>query len=389
MTMEQTQSSQTHWEVIACPGGMPLSVHTIWEALLIQHAHYPFYTRTKWTALAAELGTFRNWFALVIKQDEETIGLLPLRRRTRWTAEPTGPFTPDIPTVLIKPGADDDFWQGVAGWLKQASPVAMVSLGHFSDPQQIEMLQRICREQQLFTFSKEVSPTVFIPLAESWEQYLASLGKRTRTNIRYAETYLLRDYQDVRVEIITDPATYREPFDQLIELYRQRWQHQVGGCLLDRPVNVDFHHQIMAWALEEKSAALAVLRVDDRLIAGVMVFFVPGQHEMDCYLAARDMEALPKQYSPGIFLYSHLIRWAIDHGFTGMGMGNGNTYYKRLLGGTESPQWEVYAARSPLAGKLLQKIDPAIHAVRRLPVHLQYHLSHLGKSDDTAALAES
>jgi hypothetical protein len=56
--------------------------------------------------------------------------------------------------------------------------------------------------------------------------------------------------------------------------------------------------------------------------------------------------------------------------------------YLRLIGGEDIPQWELTVARSPLAVRLLRKVDTALHIVRRLPAHLRYHLSRLGKKKD-------
>lgn len=377
--MIKNRGSSVRCELIPCVDGIAPSVATIWEQLFTANPAAPLTSHPQWLALAAEHGLLGNWFALVITRDNHPIGMLPLRKRSYWSGELLKLFTQDYPQLLLAPDAEEDVWHEVAKWLQTSTGIAMISVGSYSDEQRVERFHAICQEYGLYPFHTPVKPNIDIPLRGSWEQYLAGLGKRTRANVRYAELYLRQDYQNVEVEIITDPSAFQAPLDELIRLYRLRWHNQVDGCAFDHPRNVAFYHHVMAWAMQQGNCALAVLRIGGRIIAGADIFFLPGQHELHCHIVARDMDALPNRYSPGIFLYNHIIRWALDHGFTQLGMGSGNAYYKRLIGGVEMPQWELSVARSPLTARVLHKVEPTLRIVQRLPVHLRYHLSRIGK----------
>jgi len=377
--MRDNRSGAVRSELISCAGGINPAVSAILEQLYTANPATPLTSHPQWLALAAEHGLLGPWLALVVMCDDRPIGILPLRKHNHWCAELLELFSEDYPQLLLAPGAEEEAWHGVAAWLRTTSGVAMLSVGSSGDEQRVARFQAICQAHGLFAFSTPARPTINIPLRGSWEQYLAGLGKRTRANLRYAESYLLRDYQDVEVDIITDPASLRAPLDELIRLYRLRWHDQVGGCVFDHPQHVAVYHQAMAWALQHGYGALGIVRIGGQVIAGADLVFRPGQQELHCHFVARDTAALPSRYSPGIYLYTHLIRWALDHGFTMLGMGYGNAYYKRLLGGDDIPQWELAAARSPLAARILRQVNPALHIVQRLPVHLRYHLGRVGK----------
>ena len=360
---------------------LPPQVSTDWDELARLDTRAPVFNYREWFMLAAQEHLLRRWYVLTIRRHDRPIALLPLRKRTPWSWEVLSWFGQDDAQILVDPCAEEAAWQGVAHWLRHYPGAGYLTLGACGDSARIEAFARACRDEGMLPQRHDrVPPTVVCSLPESWEALLASLGARTRKEIRQVERNLQQDFPDFTVEFPRNPAVCRQAVEDLARLYRVRWGNRHGGCVFDAPPNIAYYQQALAWAMRGGYATAGVTRVHGQVLAVQTLFHIPGQSIVYAQMFGRDTEMLPKRYSAGMAIHCHLMRWAMAHGITAVSLGPGALPYKLVFNGTIHPRWIVGAARTPRDAVMLPRLDRLEHMAHRAPVHAANYLRDLLKS---------
>jgi len=341
-------------------------LHADWEALATANGQAPVFLRPQWFEIGSRLGVITPWSLLVIQAEQRLIGLLVLHRRTPWTADTCEFLSMNNPPVLIDPLYEEAAWAGFTKWFQQQSHCHMLSLGRWHVNERLTSVMETVHANGIHPSRKALVPDHWLPLPNSWDAYLAGIGKATRYNLRRREAQLHRDFGDVTVEIVADPAGFTREAEAFFAIHHRRWRHEQTDSFRIPAVR-QFYREVMDWTLGEGSAAMLILRVQGQAVTMATVFHTPGQHAAHFHVIARDPDALPRKYSPGIVVLSHLIRYAIDHGAQHLIMGHGSDYYKTLLGAEEYALCELYAARTPTEYAVFSKLDPLMHIIRHLP----------------------
>ena len=367
--MSYTRSATIAIEAIPWTGVIDDRLRSDWELLIARQQVPPFHY-PQWIELAGAAGIIHPWRILVLRQDQYPIGLLLLHKRLPWTAEVCHAFSEDFPMMILAPEAEERIWHTMMPWLLGRDGINLISFSRWRETQRMELFSTIAHAHGVFPYLRRVTPDFWIDLPDSWDAYLANLGKTTRRNIRHQEAQLQRDFGEgnISIEILTETARCVSAVEELITLHRQRW-HQQRGSYFDDPRMAAFYRNAVHWAAENGCLAIPVMRMQSRTITLLTIFHLPGQDTAYLHCSARDLDALPSKYSPGIVLLAHSFRWAIARGVKRLALGIGTTYYKSLLGGYECPRFEVFAARSPLQASASVtarsgSADPAQLAVR-------------------------
>jgi len=372
--MQRSLHSGTHCEAIEWRGVLDDSVRQAWCDLLSRIPEAPIFYYPKWCELSALAKAIHPWRILLVWRNDRLIGLVPLQKRSPWCAEITAFFAQYTPPLLIDPTAEDICWSVIADWMRQEKGLGMISFGPGSTDRRARYIEQAFTSSGMVTSSRQLPATMRIALPAHWEDYLISLGKNTRRNLKQSEARLRRDFADVEIDMMTGEPACSAALPDLIRLFRKRWQNQVGGSPLHDVRNTQAYTAIIRWAAQHGFLVMPVLRIDGNVIAILTVFHIPGQQVAYCHTVARDVDALPSSYSPGMVLYSNLLNQMISRGVTCVDFGHGNAFYKQLLGGQELTVREICVVRSRLASILLPTIERSLYIARRLPVHLAYHL---------------
>lgn len=378
--MKSCQVAELRYETFAMNAAIPTPVRRVWEYLVSRDTTAKIFSYPEWVSLASQAGVTSPWRLLVISHGDRPIGLLPLHKPSPWNAESIAPLSADHVSMLIDPRDAPLAFSGIAEWFRSQHAVRLLTIGPCGNAHYKTLFLQACRERQLATHEQAFPPSIWIPLPEQWEGYLEELGAATRKSIRTAEKRLTRDFPDLQCEILTTPGDAIDmALQELIRLYRLRWGNQVGGSYFHDARNVDFFLCVMQWALSRGYAAVPRLSVGGKTVAVSTILHVPGQDYAFFHLIARDMDALPSYYAPGIFINMHSIRWAMQQGIRQINIGSGKSDHKLLLGGTPEPIWGISVAHSAVALGLATRSSRALHVIRRLPVHLWYHLQQQGR----------
>ena len=340
--------------------------------------HYP-----EWIALAREAGTVKPWRVLIIRRGEQPLAVIPLAKRTPWTADILGDFAHENPPLLIDPAAEGEVWACLAEWMRGRPGVGLVYLGSYADQDFIARFRRAMRQQNLTTFAPSLMPLFTIPLAADWDDYLGTLGHRTRANIRRLERQFEQEMPGATFQVLTASPAADDALEDFIRLYRRRWRDLVGGSGLESAEQRRCYRETFHWAVQQGFAAIPTVRMDGTTVAALTLFHLPGQSAMQVHRFVREREVeLPKHFSLGILLCAKTFRWAIEQGVRTVGMSYSSNEYKQLLGGEEHPRCELHLARTPLAGTLYYRLNSLQDYLARPGKYLRYLIRKMGTESD-------
>ncbi|MHB9132512.1 MAG: GNAT family N-acetyltransferase [Armatimonadota bacterium] len=371
--MTDLQYTDVGYAMLPCRGELDSTIRRLWEYIYRNNPALPIFHHPDWMSIAAHTGLIPTWMNVIFQRGDHPIALLPIQQRTPWTAEVISPYVPDHPAWLMEPDTLDAVWAGLAHWFTRDSKLRLLNLGRYCDPRILTLFTQCADAHGLVLYAQQVSPSNVLLLPESWQVYEAGLGKSIRGNLRNTENRIQRDFPDLSVELLTARDPWEEALEILLEHSAQRWQHDPTNEFA-KPTHLAFYREAMRWAIECGYAAIHVLRVQGKQIAGATVLHLPEQDIAHYHVVGRDTSPEYVRYRAGIVLLCRIIRWAIQQRLREIRMGQGQFAYKVNFGATEREQWELFLARSPRQIAYWRKIDAAIQQVRQLPATLRFHL---------------
>ncbi len=162
----------------------------------------------------------------------------------------------------------------------------------------------------------------YMPLPESWDAFLAGVGKKTRWNLNYYERRARKEF-DVEIR----PLGVQEldhGMEAFFDLHQKRWRQRwlPGTFYSDRMKQ--FHKEAAGLFLENDWLRLHGLRLDGQLKAVLYCF----AHKDRAYYYLGGFEPELSKYSLGTVLTGYAIKDAISLGMTEFDFLRGNEPYK-------------------------------------------------------------
>jgi CelD/BcsL family acetyltransferase involved in cellulose biosynthesis len=291
-----------------------------------------FHTPPWQAAVARPFVRARRYRLLTVHDSEGLAGVLPLWIKSDDTVELVGAMISDYLEPLIRSGREVPVWRAFLLALADMPGARARELSlrnvrkEFVDLHALECAAATCG----YTLEVDSSVNVQrVPVRASWEEFLASLGshyrKEIRRKLRNAETRA-----DARVVVFEKGPEVLHAVDSTLEFMRRvsgrkglkaQWSY--------RPI---FTHAAPALA---SGGWLRVyqLHLQSRVAAGVICF--PSATGLLLWGTGYD-EAL-RAWSPGIVLFSMVMRRAIEERAASFDFGRGEARYKQELGAIETP----------------------------------------------------
>ena len=202
-----------------------------------------------------------------------------------------------------------------------------------------------------------MEPCPYLSLPASHTDFLASLGKSMRSNLRYYAKLAAREAAEPHYSV-ADTASLAADMDALFALHGQRWNARLmPGVLSNSRVQL-FHREVAARFLERGWLRLHTLSMDGKAQAALYCFSFKGR--IYYYLGGFAPEMA--RYSLGTLLTGEAIRCAIEEGCSEFDFLRGGEPYKarwkpavrmnhrlillREYGGAEA--WKQVAGRAGL-----------------------------------------
>jgi CelD/BcsL family acetyltransferase involved in cellulose biosynthesis len=255
------------------------ALQAMWQQLFAaSDNHTPFQTwewiRTWWQHFGRP-GDLRLY---VIEQAGETIGIAPLylRRRLRGWPLPHLAFIAqgraDYLDFLVRPGREKAFFTALFTHLRHDRRPDWRLLELRDIPEGSANLQPLmhCALHASFQLNQQPAEAcVTVPLLPTWDGYLASLGKKARSNLRRHRRQLADEFQ-IEWFIPRTEQEFRRAFDDFVALYRARWRSTDGTTLFDSTASLAFERDICRLGASAGWYRSYMLYADSAPVAGYL-----------------------------------------------------------------------------------------------------------------------
>jgi CelD/BcsL family acetyltransferase involved in cellulose biosynthesis len=197
----------------------------------------------------------------------------------------------------------------------------------------LDVLRSACRELGLEAIIKPISQSPYIPLTGDYEEYMASLDKKQRHEMRRKQRRVLELPEGSDWYIASDPATIESEIQEFLRLMAfdedkrnfltAPMQEQMRLSMLDA-----FHNNYLQ---------LAFLTIGGKKAAAYLNF--DFNNRIWVYNSGIDPQYF--EHSPGWVLLVHLVKWAIENGRFEFDFMRGNEDYKYKFGAVDRSVMQV------------------------------------------------
>lgn len=308
-------------------------VRAEWSALAERAPGSTVYQTWEWNeAWWGAFGPGKQLRLLMVHDGPDLVGLAPLYR-ARHLGTPLrrlaflGTGASDYLDVLALPGAERAVCAAICRRLAEWRDYDLVSLqqmdarsailAHVADPPVAGLNGHRVQIDQL-----EVCP--FVRLPSCWEDYLRSLGKKTRSNVTYYERLTARELPETSIAMV-DESGLQDGMSALFDLHQRRWRSRWMPGALGTAAVQRFHRQIAERFAERGWLRLHAARSEGRIIAALYCFAYRSRY----YYYLGGFDPTLSRYSLGTTLTAAAIRQAIAEQCTEFDFLRGKEAYKQ------------------------------------------------------------
>jgi lipid II:glycine glycyltransferase (peptidoglycan interpeptide bridge formation enzyme) len=325
------QSLEVEWQVLVAQTHHPLPFLEFW------------YQKTWWhTFGGGEWSSETSRLQLIIaRQDGQLIGAAPLFYSEKADNPPALRFIGQIEVsdyldFLCPLSELPHFMEGLLVFIK-AEPGLLsrtLDLANFEeDSASLSLLRELCEQKGVPYTSEVLQPSPYIPMKADWEDYLASISKKQRHEIRRKMRNVENSLVESDLYFTENPETLREDVDSFIKMMAQDPNKR---AFLTEPMRQHIHN-IAQSAFDQGWLQLAFLTMDGNKAAAYLSFHFDNR--LWLYNSAWEWEY--RDYSPGWLLLAHLIKWAVDNNLAELDFMRGDEPYKYKFGGVDRHIYRV------------------------------------------------
>ncbi len=304
-----------------------------WDALLSQSRSNQFFLGWKWQSLWWDCCIYGQLKVILVRDADELIGVAPLFEADGCWRLAGGEEVADYLDWFAKPGCEADVAEAICDAIRKqgGSRIVLRNLC----PESLINTQIGEREQyagwNVRREVEDVSPR--LELAASWDEYVSSLNKKDRHELR-RKIRRLESAGDLRWYAVS-PSDYQPAdLDDFVRLHRASALDK-AGFMTDQMVG--FFGRLMETFIPSGEALLYFLELDGVRIASTICF--DFQLEMLLYNSGYDPEY--SRLAAGLLLKAFCIEDAIRRGKRGFDFLQGDEPYKYDLGGVDVPIYQI------------------------------------------------
>lgn len=285
----------------------------------------PAWLRVWWQCF----GEGAELFIRSVKQDNRILGIAPLQIRDSQASIIGGINTCDYLDFITVPGCERDFFNILLDDLQQSGVKSLHLETVRPDSSIIRDLLPLVRERQLPADCQQVDVSLDMILPEDWEEYLATLNKKQRHEVR-RKMRNLQEAGEISYRVVEDKNDLIQATHTFLQLFPDYRSDKAE--FMTPEMQVYFHN--LAESLAEAGVLrYGVLELGRRTAAMVMYFdFLDN---IFLYNSAYDPDY--KSLSVGIVSKARCICDCIEKKKNRFDFLKGNEQYKYYLGGKEIP----------------------------------------------------
>jgi CelD/BcsL family acetyltransferase involved in cellulose biosynthesis len=301
------------------------------ERLVFQH---PVWLRT-WLA---EFGDRCEPVFLAAGNGEQVQAVAPLMRADDRLTFIGDSSIVDFMDVLVAPGAEDTAYEALWGQICAEEWTELDLWGIPASSPTREKLLALARASGYGAAEVVEAVAPRVDLAPTWDEYLASLNKKDRHELRRKTRRLFDSGAEVRFDVLSEQAEVVAGIEQFLDLHTR-----------SRMDKTEFMTGEMASFFRRMTSAMAacglirlfMLYVNSRPAAAVLCFDA-GSH-IYMYNSGYDPEF--SGLAVGLVSKALCLQWAIENGKTGADFLRGNESYKYDLGAKDQEIYRLVVRR--------------------------------------------
>ncbi len=225
----------------------------------------------------------------------------------------------------------EEFYKDLLGYLKANYPdIEIIELMNLkaSSPT-LSFLPRLAPGQGYSYSCTETEVAPLLELPSSYEDYMASLSKKGRHELR-RKLRRMESLEGIKITKITDAKELQASLGTFIALHKQG--SPAKEKFWEKRGMSDFFLEIASRFSLQKWAELYLLFYEDTVMAALLNFSYSG--EILFYNVAFNKDFA--RYSPGFFLFNHCLKQAISEGKKKADFLRGREKYKYYFGAEDS-----------------------------------------------------
>jgi CelD/BcsL family acetyltransferase involved in cellulose biosynthesis len=279
----------------------------------------------------------------------------------------SGSACTDYLTIPCQAGHEAEVTAAIADWLLENQRRADFSWDllaleaiDLADPLYSRLLAEL-DEREAISSLRPAGNCWRVPLAGTWEEYVATLSKTNRKRVRRLDRSYLQTGR-ARMILTTTPEELPAAFDLLVELHTKRWQSRGQGGIFVEPGVLDFHREAMSRLLAAGELRLASLEIDGRPVASE--YCIGGGTVLYSYQSGLDPEMI--SHEPGAILVVATVQELLERGCTGLDFLRGDEPYKLDWRAVSRPLHDVRVLSGSWNGRLRQSLWQAATSAKDL-----------------------
>ena len=194
------------------------------------------------------------------------------------------------------------------------------------------------------------SPYTTFVLPKTFEDYIQSLDKRQRGNLRRDLNLMNRSFQ-ITQDIVQDEKMLISEFEEFIRMHNEQWKAEGKlGHFHDWPLGTEFNAKLVIEQAKQGRLKLIRLLADGRVVSYQLCYAFGNQWywRLPARLVGSDWD----KYALGRIGLIKEIEMAIAEGVQEIEAGAGHYDYKIKLGGKEHPLYTILLVRNELLCRL-------------------------------------
>lgn len=321
------------------------SMRDQWDALVARHGGYGFasydYCRTWWK----HYSDARRLLVFLFHVNDELVGIVPIfHERLR-----LGPVRVRVAKLLASDHVYALCDPPIAR--EHATQIIEIVAGEVFDKHHCDALclSPLCSSNGSSELATEIldsssrlirrahnrvaSVHTILTLPESFDEYLESLGRKSRYNYKRYWRRLCERFE-IDEEVRSDPDRVEEAFEEFWRMHRTQWADKGKlGHFGDWPGSLEFHRELVASQAEMGNCRLYRITADGQVISSRYGFRF-GEH-LHSLLPARLVGEQWDRFGIGQISAVRMIKAAIEEGIRTIEAGPGHYPYKLTLGAME------------------------------------------------------
>lgn len=201
------------------------------------------------------------------------------------------------------------------------------------------------------------SPCLSVCLPGSYEQYLTTLGRKTRQHLKNNFNRLKKQYPDANLDAVQKEEEIEKTMNEFFSLHSLRWRQKWQPGVLFLEKTKEFHRSAAKELFKEGKLRLYRLRLNNQIKA--VLYGFSFHNKFYFYLSGFHPEL--SLFSPGSLLIAFAIQHAIEEGLKEFDFLRGDELYKYRWGAVLQQNMRLEIAKNTLKAKCIHQLSRLLH----------------------------